>query len=66
MWYGFILSLSLAVIQDVVVDPPKAGEVRLKVLASGVCHTDAYTLSGKGAMEFLCFQRLVHFMYASY
>lgn len=29
-------------------DPPKAGEVRLKVLASGVCHTDAYTLSGKG------------------
>ncbi len=31
-----------------VVDPPKAGEVRIKVLASGVCHTDAYTLSGKG------------------
>lgn len=26
--------------------PPKAGEVRLKVLATGVCHTDAYTLGG--------------------
>jgi len=25
---------------------PKAGEVRIKVLHSGVCHTDAYTLSG--------------------
>lgn len=28
------------------VAPPQAGEVRLKVLHSGVCHTDAYTLSG--------------------
>ena len=28
------------------VDPPKAGEVRVKVLFSGVCHTDAHTLSG--------------------
>lgn len=28
------------------VDPPKEGEVRIKILASGVCHTDAYTLSG--------------------
>lgn len=28
------------------VAPPKAGEVRLKVLATGVCHTDAYTLGG--------------------
>ena len=27
-------------------DPPKTGEVRLKVTATGVCHTDAYTLSG--------------------
>nr|CAG8555715.1 5615_t:CDS:10 [Entrophospora candida] len=29
------------------VAPPKRGEVRVKILASGVCHTDAYTLSGK-------------------
>ncbi|XP_069938334.1 alcohol dehydrogenase class-3 [Cherax quadricarinatus] len=33
-------------IEDVEVAPPKAGEVRIKVLASGVCHTDAYTLDG--------------------
>ncbi|NRD75644.1 S-(hydroxymethyl)glutathione dehydrogenase/class III alcohol dehydrogenase [Shewanella sp. VB17] len=26
--------------------PPQAGEVRIKVIASGVCHTDAFTLSG--------------------
>lgn len=26
--------------------PPKAGEVRIKILATGVCHTDAYTLDG--------------------
>eukprot|EP01100_Stratorugosa_tubuloviscum_P011724 TRINITY_DN530_c1_g2_i1.p1 TRINITY_DN530_c1_g2~~TRINITY_DN530_c1_g2_i1.p1 ORF type:complete len:381 (+),score=216.04 TRINITY_DN530_c1_g2_i1:165-1307(+) len=34
-------------IEEIEVGPPKAGEVRLRVLASGVCHTDAYTLSGK-------------------
>lgn len=33
--------------ETVTVAPPKAGEVRIQVLASGVCHTDAYTLSGK-------------------
>lgn len=27
-------------------EPPREGEVRIRVLASGVCHTDAYTLSG--------------------
>ena len=34
------------VIEEVEVAPPKAGEVRIKIIASGVCHTDAYTLSG--------------------
>jgi len=34
-------------IEEVEVAPPKAGEVRVKIVASGVCHTDAYTLSGK-------------------
>lgn len=29
------------------VAPPKKGEVRVRIEASGVCHTDAYTLSGK-------------------
>lgn len=33
-------------IEEIEVDPPKSGEVRIKVLATGVCHTDAYTLSG--------------------
>jgi S-(hydroxymethyl)glutathione dehydrogenase/alcohol dehydrogenase len=35
------------VIEEVEVAGPKKGEVLLKVTASGVCHTDAYTLSGK-------------------
>ena len=33
-------------IETVQVAPPKAGEVRIKVLATGICHTDAYTLDG--------------------
>lgn len=33
-------------IETIEVDPPKAGEVRFKVVATGVCHTDAYTLGG--------------------
>lgn len=34
-------------IEDVQVAPPKAGEVRVKLVATGVCHTDAFTLSGE-------------------
>jgi Zn-dependent alcohol dehydrogenase len=26
--------------------PPKAGEVRVKVIANALCHTDIYTLDG--------------------
>jgi S-(hydroxymethyl)glutathione dehydrogenase/alcohol dehydrogenase len=33
-------------IETVDVAGPKAGEVLIRVVASGVCHTDAYTLSG--------------------
>ena len=33
--------------ETVSVAPPKAGEVRVKLVASGVCHTDAFTLSGE-------------------
>lgn len=33
-------------IEEVEVEGPKEGEVLLKVIASGVCHTDAFTLSG--------------------
>src|SRR6187399_1865564 len=28
-------------------DGPKAGEVLVEIMATGICHTDAYTLSGK-------------------
>ncbi|MDG4560644.1 MAG: S-(hydroxymethyl)glutathione dehydrogenase/class III alcohol dehydrogenase [Candidatus Competibacter sp.] len=34
------------VIEEIDVESPKEGEVLLKVVASGVCHTDAFTLSG--------------------
>ncbi|ELU18779.1 hypothetical protein CAPTEDRAFT_166096 [Capitella teleta] len=32
--------------ETIEVAPPKAGEVRIKILHTGVCHTDAYTLEG--------------------
>ncbi len=35
------------VIEEVDVAGPKAGEVLVQIVATGVCHTDAYTLSGK-------------------
>jgi S-(hydroxymethyl)glutathione dehydrogenase/alcohol dehydrogenase len=31
----------------ITVDPPKAGEVRVKVIANALCHTDIYTLDGQ-------------------
>jgi S-(hydroxymethyl)glutathione dehydrogenase/alcohol dehydrogenase len=34
-------------IEEIDLEGPKKGEVLIKVLASGVCHTDAYTLSGE-------------------
>lgn len=33
-------------IETVEVAPPRAGEVRIKLTHTGVCHTDAYTLDG--------------------
>ena len=33
-------------IETVDVMPPQKGEVRIRIVASGVCHTDAFTLSG--------------------
>ncbi len=35
------------VIDEIDLDGPKAGEVLVKLVATGVCHTDAYTLSGR-------------------
>ncbi|GLD92990.1 hypothetical protein PINS_up001582 [Pythium insidiosum] len=34
------------VIEDVIVAPPREGEVRIRIVATGVCHTDEYTRSG--------------------
>src|SRR5690606_11917062 len=34
-------------IVEVDVEPPRAGEVLVRIVATGVCHTDAYTLSGQ-------------------
>ena len=33
-------------LEEITVDPPKAGEVRVKVIANALCHTDVYTLDG--------------------
>lgn len=33
-------------IEEVDLEGPRAGEVLVRIVASGVCHTDAYTLSG--------------------
>ena len=33
-------------VTTVQVDPPKAGEVRVKIIANALCHTDIYTLDG--------------------
>ena len=34
-------------IEEVEVMPPQAGEVRVRIVATGVCHTAAFTLSGE-------------------
>lgn len=34
-------------IVEIEVAPPKAGEVRVRITHTGVCHTDAFTLSGE-------------------
>ncbi len=33
-------------IVEVDLDGPKAGEVLVEIMATGICHTDAYTLDG--------------------
>merc|ERR1711994_912773 len=33
-------------VTDIQVAPPKAGEVRVKIIANALCHTDIYTLDG--------------------
>ena len=33
-------------VEEVEVAPPQAGEVRIKITDTALCHTDAYTLDG--------------------
>src|SRR5512145_2673225 len=33
-------------IETIELEGPKAGEVLVEIMATGICHTDAYTLSG--------------------
>jgi Zn-dependent alcohol dehydrogenase len=33
-------------VTDIEVAPPKAGEIRVKIIANALCHTDIYTLDG--------------------
>lgn len=33
-------------IETIEIEGPKAGEVPVEIMATGVCHTDAYMLSG--------------------
>jgi S-(hydroxymethyl)glutathione dehydrogenase / alcohol dehydrogenase len=42
-------------IETVQLEGPQAGEVLVEIKATGVCHTDAYTLSGKDPRA--CFQQ---------
>ncbi len=41
-----------AAVEEIVVDPPGPGEVRLRVLATGVCHTDLHAKLGNFGTEF--------------
>lgn len=36
-------------LEEVIVDPPQAGEVRVRITHTALCHTDAFTLSGEDA-----------------
>mmetsp|Transcript_130255 Transcript_130255/g.291321 ORF Transcript_130255/g.291321 Transcript_130255/m.291321 type:complete len:422 (+) Transcript_130255:74-1339(+) len=36
-------------LEEVIVAPPQAGEVRIKITHTALCHTDAFTLSGDDA-----------------
>ena len=35
------------VIEEVDLDGPREGEVLVEIMATGICHTDAFTLSGE-------------------
>jgi len=40
------------VIDDLIVDPPQAGEVVVRIVASGVCHSDVHLIRGEWGTRF--------------
>ena len=34
-------------VEEVTIDPPKAGELKIKIAACGVCHSDLSVINGK-------------------
>ena len=38
-------------VEEVELDPPKAGEVLLKLIGSGLCHSDEHLLTGDLALD---------------
>ena len=38
-------------IEELDLMPPQKGEVLVRIVATGVCHTDAYTLSGQDSCK---------------
>ena len=38
-------------IQEITLDPPKAGEVLVKMAVAGICHSDDHYASGDGVMS---------------
>uniref|UniRef100_A0A7N4PXS2 Alcohol dehydrogenase-like N-terminal domain-containing protein n=1 Tax=Sarcophilus harrisii TaxID=9305 RepID=A0A7N4PXS2_SARHA len=42
-------------IEEVEVAPPKAGEVRIKIMATGICHIDDHAITGAMPARFPVF-----------
>jgi S-(hydroxymethyl)glutathione dehydrogenase/alcohol dehydrogenase len=42
-------------LETITVDPPRAGEVRVKVIANALCHTDIYTCKQARTVEVIHF-----------
>ena len=38
-------------VEEIELDPPKAGEVLVKIAASGMCHSDEHMVTGDMAMD---------------
>ena len=48
-------------VEEITVAAPKEGEVRLKIIANALCHTDLYTLSGQDAEGSKIFEASIYF-----